>query len=92
MQNRSIKYTDEFVTRYKELSYGQRILVDGSVEKISSLEDPTLIGHHLERASYFSNWSHRVRSNLLVVYSVSKRTLTFLSCGSHSQAYRPTLT
>ena len=43
MQNRSIKYTDEFVTRYKELSYGQRILVDGSVEKISSLEDPTLM-------------------------------------------------
>jgi len=57
--------------------------------KVLSAEDPTLISHHLEKRAYFCSWSHRVRENLLVVFRISKRTVTFLSTGTHSQAYRP---
>ena len=49
----------------------------------------TLLAHHMERKAYFCNWSHRVRGNLLVVFGVSQREVTFLSTGTHSQAYRP---
>ena len=84
-----ISYTDEFTKRYRELSYGQKLLVDSSIEKLCSIDDPTELAHHLERASYFCNWSHRVRSNLLIIFGVSKRTITFLSTGTHLQAYRP---
>jgi mRNA-degrading endonuclease YafQ of YafQ-DinJ toxin-antitoxin module len=52
-------------------------------------EDPRLLAHHLERRAYSCNWSHRARANLLVVFGMSKRTLTFLTTGTHSQAYRP---
>ena len=92
VQNRKIKYTNEFVRKYNELPYGQKLLFANSIEKISSADDPTFIAHHLERASYFCNWSHRARSNLLVVYRVSKSAIIFLSTGSHSQVYRPTST
>lgn len=84
-----VRYTDEFVRRYRELSPSQRGLVEGAVRLILSAEDPTLLAHHLERKSYFCNWNHRIRANLLVVFGVSQRALTFLSAGTHSQAYRP---
>ena len=83
------RYTDEFVKRYHELTPSQRGLVEGAVRLILSAEDPTLLAHHLERKAYFCNWSHRVRANLLVVFAVSQKALTFLSTGTHSQAYRP---
>ncbi|MDA4123196.1 MAG: hypothetical protein OK456_08470 [Thaumarchaeota archaeon] len=86
---RQIRYADEFVTRFKELSRGQQSLVEESIRRIISLEDPTTLAHHLERRTYFCNWSHRIRSNLIVVFGVSKTNVTFLSAGSHSQAYRP---
>jgi len=87
--NRLIRFTDEFVRRYKELSYGQRRLVEDSIRKIGAERDPTIFADHLERPSYFCNWSHRVRANLLLIYRVSKRSITFLSAGTHSQAYHP---
>jgi mRNA-degrading endonuclease YafQ of YafQ-DinJ toxin-antitoxin module len=58
------------------------------VRNLFVAEDPTLLAHHLERKTYFCSWSHRVRANLLVVFRISKKTITFLSTGSHSQAYR----
>lgn len=87
--SRRISYTNEFVERFRELTPAQRGLVEESIRLISSIEDPKLLAHHLERKTYFCNWSHRVRANLLLVFGVSKRTLTFLSTGTHSQAYRP---
>lgn len=86
---KEVRYTDEFVERFRELTSGQRSLVESSVKKLLSAEDPTLLAHHLERRAYFCNWSHRVRSNLILVFGISKKTLTFLSTGTHSQAYRP---
>jgi mRNA-degrading endonuclease YafQ of YafQ-DinJ toxin-antitoxin module len=86
---RRARYTEEFVRRYRELTPSQRELVEGAVRLILSAEDPTLLAHHLERKAYFCNWSHRVRANLLLVFGVSQRALTFLSTGTHSQAYRP---
>ncbi len=65
------------------------MLVEQAVGAITSAEDPTLLAHHLERKAYFCSWSHRVRGNLLVVFGVSQTALTFLSTGTHSQAYRP---
>ncbi len=84
-----MRYADEFVKKYRELTYAQRILVDGAVGLIISTDDPRVLAHHLERKAYFCNWSHRVRANLLVVFGMSKTALTFLSTGSHSQSYRP---
>ena len=86
---RRVRYADEFVRRFRELTSAQRGLVEESIRLILSAEDPRLLAHHLERKAYFRNWSHRVRANLLVVFGMSKRTLTFLSTGTHSQAYRP---
>jgi mRNA-degrading endonuclease YafQ of YafQ-DinJ toxin-antitoxin module len=86
---RQARYTDEFVRRYRELTPARRGQVEEAVRLILSAEDPTLLAHHLERKAYFCNWSHRVRANLLVVFGVSQRALTFLSTGTHSQAYRP---
>ena len=83
------RYTDEFVRRYRELAPSQRGLVEEAVRLILSADNPTLLAHHLERKAYLCNWSHRVRANLLVVFGVSQRALTFLSTGTHSQAYRP---
>ncbi len=87
--SRQVKYTDEFVGRFRELTRGQQGLVEDSIRAILSAEDPGLLAHHLERKAYFCNWSHRVKANLLVVFGLSKRTLIFLSTGTHSQAYRP---
>lgn len=87
--SRRIRYTDEFVGRFRELTTAQRGLVEESIRLILSAEDPRLLAHRLERKAYFCNWSHRVRANLLVVFGMSQRTLTFLSAGTHSQAYRP---
>jgi len=84
-----VRYTDEFVERLRELTYGQQRLVEVSVRNLLSAQDPTLFAHHLERRTYSCNWSHRVRANLLVVFRLSKKTITFLSTGTHSQAYRP---
>ncbi|MDG7012929.1 MAG: hypothetical protein JRN46_01715 [Nitrososphaerota archaeon] len=87
--SRRARYTDEFVRRYRELAPSQRRLVEGGVRLILSADDPTLLAHHLERKAYFCSWSHRVRGNLLVVFGASQRALTFLSTGTHSQAYLP---
>lgn len=84
-----VRYTDEFVERLRQLTYGQQRLVEDSVRNLLSAEDPSLLAHHLERRAYFCSWSHRVRANLLVVFRISKKTITFLSTGTHSQAYRP---
>jgi len=86
---RKVRYTNEFVDRFRELSHGQRSLVEGSLTEMISAADPTASAHHLERRAYFCNWSHRVRSNLLVVFSMTGATLTFLSVGTHAQAYLP---
>ena len=86
---RRARYTDEFVKRYRELAPPRRRLVEEAVRLLLSADDPTLLAHHLERKAYFCNWSHRVRANLLVVFGVSQTALTFLSTGTHSQAYRP---
>jgi len=70
----------------------RRVLISTSIHGGSELilaPDPTSSAHHLERRAYYCNWSHRVRSNLLVVFSTSGRTLTFLSVGTHAQSYRP---
>lgn len=64
-------------------------MVDSSLHGLTSAMDPTSAAHHLERKAYYSNWSHRVRKNLLIVFGVSKGTMTFLSVGTHAQAYRP---
>ena len=64
-------------------------MVEESIRRILSAQDPTALAHHLERRTYYCNWSHRVRSNLIIVFGLSKMTLTFLSAGTHSQAYRP---
>jgi hypothetical protein len=85
-----VSYTDEFVTRYRELSLGQQRLVEESLRSLYSSDDPAALAHHLERASYFCNWSHRVRANLLIVFALSRKTITFVSTGTHAQAYRPT--
>jgi mRNA-degrading endonuclease YafQ of YafQ-DinJ toxin-antitoxin module len=85
---RQVRYTDEFVGRFRELSRGQQLLVENSLEEIILAADPTSLAHHLERLSYYCNWSHRVRSNLLVVFALSKRTVTFLSTGTHAQSYQ----
>ena len=84
-----MRYTDEFVERYGELAYGQQRLVEAALRNLLLAKDPTAISHHLERREYFCNWSHRVRANLLVVFGLSRRTVTFLSTGTHAQAYRP---
>jgi len=84
-----VEYTNEFVERFRELNLGQRLLVEDSIRSIVSLDDPTTLAHHLERRAYFCNWSHRVRANLIVVFRISKRSLTFISTGTPSQAYRP---
>lgn len=86
---RRASYTDEFVKRYRELTQSQRRLVEEAVRLVLSADDPTLLAHHLERKEYFCNWSHRVRANLLLVFGASPKALTFLSTGTHSQAYRP---
>ncbi|MDG6951630.1 MAG: hypothetical protein JRN12_07300 [Nitrososphaerota archaeon] len=86
---RQARYTDEFVRRYREFTPSRRGQIEQAVKLILSTEDPTLLAHHLERKAYFCNWSHRVRANLLVVFGVSPRVLTFLTTGTHSQAYRP---
>ncbi len=80
---------DEFVERFRQLAYGQQRLVEDSIRSILATEDPTLLAHHLERRTYFCSWSHRARENLLVVFRISKKSLTFLSTGTHSQAYKP---
>jgi mRNA-degrading endonuclease YafQ of YafQ-DinJ toxin-antitoxin module len=54
-----------------------------------SADDPTATAHHLERKAYYCNWSHRIRGNLFLVFGLAKRTVTFLSVGTHAQAYRP---
>jgi mRNA-degrading endonuclease YafQ of YafQ-DinJ toxin-antitoxin module len=64
-----------------------RNFVDNSLREILSSEDLTAISHHLERASYYCSWSHRVRANMFVVFRISKTTLTFISTGAHTQAY-----
>ena len=84
-----VEYTDEFVARFRELNFWQRRLIEESIRNLLSLDDPRLLAHHLERRAYFCNWSHRVRANLIVVFRISKRSLTFVSTGTHSQAYRP---
>jgi mRNA-degrading endonuclease YafQ of YafQ-DinJ toxin-antitoxin module len=84
-----VEYTNEFVARFRELNFGQRFLVEDSIRSIVSLDDPTILAYRLERRAYFCNWSHRVRANLIVVFRISKRSLTFISTGTHSQAYRP---
>jgi mRNA-degrading endonuclease YafQ of YafQ-DinJ toxin-antitoxin module len=84
-----VRYTDEFVERLRQLTYGQQHLVESSIRNLLSAEDPSVFAHHLERRAYFCSWSHRVRANLLVVFRISKSTIIFLSTGSHSQAYRP---
>ena len=86
---RRVRYTDEFVRRHRELTPSQRGLVEEAVRLILSADDPTLLAHHMERKAYFCNWSHRVRGNLLVVFGMSQREVTFLSTRTHSQAYRP---
>jgi mRNA-degrading endonuclease YafQ of YafQ-DinJ toxin-antitoxin module len=86
---RGVRYTNEFVARFRELSGGQRSLVEAAVATLISADDPTRLAHHLERRAYFCKWSHRVRSNLVVVFGVSRTTMSFLSTGTHSQAYRP---
>jgi mRNA-degrading endonuclease RelE of RelBE toxin-antitoxin system len=86
---RRARYTDEFVKRYRELAPSQRRLVEDALRLILTADDPTLLAHHLERKAYFCNWSHRVRANLLVVFGASRGAVTFLSTGTHSQAYRP---
>ena len=82
-------YSGEFIGKFRELGYGQRILVESSIRELISLEVPTAFAHHLERKSYYCSWSHRVRANLIIVFRVSKRTIVFISTGSHTQAYRP---
>jgi len=67
----------------------QQSLVESYLAEVISAADPTASSHHLERRAYYCNWSHRVRSNLLIVFSVFKATLTFPSVGTHAQAYRP---
>jgi hypothetical protein len=84
-----VGYTNEFVARFRELNYGQRRLVEDSIRNIISVDDPTLLAHHLERRAYYCNWSHRVRANLVVVFGISRQSLTFITTGTHSQAYRP---
>jgi hypothetical protein len=83
-----VRYTEEFVARFRELSYGQRLQAESSIRNILSAEDPTALAHHLERQAYFCSWSHRVRSNLIIVFRVSKNTRTFISTGTHSQTRR----
>jgi mRNA-degrading endonuclease YafQ of YafQ-DinJ toxin-antitoxin module len=87
---RQVGYTDEFVERLGQLTYGQQRLVEDSIRNLLSADDPTIFAHHLESRAYFCCWSHRVRANLLIVFRVSKKSITFLSTGTHSQAYRPT--
>lgn len=84
-----VRYTEEFVARFRELTYGQQRLVEEAIRNLVSSDNPREISHHLERKAYFCNYSHRVRANLLIVFGASKRTLAFLSTGTHAQAYRP---
>ncbi len=84
-----VRYTDEFVRGFGKLAYGQQRLVEAALRNLLAARDPTKISHHLERREYFCNWSHRVRANLLIVFGQSRRTVTFLSTGTHAQAYRP---
>ncbi len=84
-----LRYTEEFVKRYKELSYGERRLVETALVRLVSAKEPTALSHHLERKAHFCSWSHRVRANLIIVFRVSRRIITFLSTGTHAQAYRP---
>jgi len=84
-----VRYTGEFVDRFSELAYGQQRLVEVAIVNLLSAANPTAMSHHLERKAYFCNWSHRVRANLLVVFGISRKTVTFLSTGTHAQAYRP---
>jgi len=86
---RQARYTNEFIERLRQLTYGQQRLVEDSIRNVLFAEDPTLLAHHLEKRAYFCSWSHRVRANLLVIFRMSKKSITFLSTGSHSQAYRP---
>lgn len=86
---RRVRYTEEFVIRFRELTYGQQRLVEAAIRNLISSDDPREISHHLERRAYFCNWSHRVRANLLIVFGASKSTFTFLSTGTHAQTYRP---
>jgi len=86
---RQIRYANEFVERLRQLSYGQQSLVEECIRKLLLAEDPTLLAHHLERRTYFCSWSHRIRANLLVVFRISKTSISFLSTGTHAQAYRP---
>jgi mRNA-degrading endonuclease YafQ of YafQ-DinJ toxin-antitoxin module len=87
---RQVRYADEFVVKLRQLTYGQQHLVEDALRKILAADDPRILAHHLERRTYFCSWSHRVRQNLLVVFTVSRRSITFLSTGTHSQAYKPT--
>lgn len=84
-----VGYTEEFLRKLRELTYGQQRSVEEALMKLLAAEDPTTISHRLDRSVYFCSWSHRVRGNLLVVYKLSKRTVTFLSTGTHARAYRP---
>ncbi|MDH2901937.1 MAG: hypothetical protein PXY39_13290 [archaeon] len=84
-----VNYSEEFVGKFRELGYGQKNLIGDSIRDIISSEDPRALAHHLERKIYYCSWSHRVRANLVIVFRVSKRKITFISTGTHSQAYRP---
>jgi len=83
------RYADEFVRRFAELPQGQQSSVEASLEVLLAAADPTALAHHLERRAYYCSWSHRVSGNLLVVFAAARTTLTFLSVGTHAQAYRP---
>ncbi len=84
-----VVYADEFVKKFGELTHGQQGMVQVAITKLLSEDEPTSMSHHLERASYFCSWSHRVRGNLLVVFRVSRGRMIFLSTGTHAQSYRP---
>lgn len=63
--------------------------VEAAIGSLLSADHPTAMSHRLERRACFCNWSHRVRANLFVVFGMSGKTVTFLSTGTHAQAYRP---
>jgi mRNA-degrading endonuclease YafQ of YafQ-DinJ toxin-antitoxin module len=86
---REARYTDEFIKKFRGLTGGHRSLVEASIRLVLSSEDPTRLAHHLERRAYYCNWSHRVRGNLIMVFRISRKSMTFLSTGTHSQAYHP---
>ncbi len=61
---------------------GNKSWSESSLTDLLSATDPTASAHALERRPHYCNLSHRVRSNLLIVFAASNTALTLLSVGT----------